>query len=549
MNLKTTIALLILAAGVGVLVWKGSSLAPRAGLAPPPLPEAKGKSAEALADIKRDDVTSVDVNDPRDRARLLRRPPLRASRWKCRATGRSGGTRSRSWSASSPGSSPASSRSRSDPTDEGSADVPEDPMVWSPAAGPRRLVRRRPSPRAGRQQLAFGEAPPSRAKTRSPGRRSSASMTSRRCSASGRTCSRSSSGRPSSTASGNCSRTPPASRSPTPRRTAPVHRPVPPPERRHPDPRGRAAGQVRPQAHRPRARSRSTPPDKPAAEAVVVATRLADAWEIVEPVHDRADPVKLRGVLAAIPDLWVEQFLVNPDQVAALAAVLPGRRRRDVAVRRGPRRPGRGAVRLDPGGGRFLERAGLKDGADEDHADASGRLDAGAGGRQDDAGEHPGRGPDPAHVPRRPAAAAQDHRGEVLLRQARRQPARLRDQGGQAGRRVAGRQAGPARPEGPARQARPADARPGRGPAPRPEPDPVRVRPGRRRHHPAARPDAGADADQAEPEGRVGSGPQGAVGPRRPVRRAGRAEAGHRPARRPRKADREEERDRGLARR
>src|SRR6476469_2461459 len=64
MNLKTTIALLLLAAGVGVLVWKGSSLAPRAGLAPPPLPEAKGKSADALADIKRDDVTSVAVAVP-----------------------------------------------------------------------------------------------------------------------------------------------------------------------------------------------------------------------------------------------------------------------------------------------------------------------------------------------------------------------------------------------------------------------------------------------------------------------------------------------------
>src|SRR4051812_6300519 len=64
MNLKTTIALLILAAGVGVLVWKGSSLAPRAGLAPAPLPEAQGKSAEALADIKRDDITSVGVAVP-----------------------------------------------------------------------------------------------------------------------------------------------------------------------------------------------------------------------------------------------------------------------------------------------------------------------------------------------------------------------------------------------------------------------------------------------------------------------------------------------------
>src|SRR6476620_5091750 len=64
MNLKSTIALLILAAGVGMLVWKGSSLAPRAGLAPEPLPEARGKSAEALAEIKPEDVKSVGVTVP-----------------------------------------------------------------------------------------------------------------------------------------------------------------------------------------------------------------------------------------------------------------------------------------------------------------------------------------------------------------------------------------------------------------------------------------------------------------------------------------------------
>src|SRR5262245_52100220 len=64
MNLKTTIALLILAAGVGVLLWKGGSLAPRAGLAPEPLPEAKGKSADALGDIKREDITDIKVRVP-----------------------------------------------------------------------------------------------------------------------------------------------------------------------------------------------------------------------------------------------------------------------------------------------------------------------------------------------------------------------------------------------------------------------------------------------------------------------------------------------------
>ena len=62
-----------------------------------------------------------------------------------------------------------------------------------------------------------------------------------------------------------------------------------------------------------------------------------------------------------------------------------------------PLRCGRGRV---PGAGRPQGRG------DEDHADAPGRLDAGPPGRQDDAREHAGRGPDPAHVPRRPAAPA-----------------------------------------------------------------------------------------------------------------------------------------------
>src|SRR5262245_11611421 len=64
MNLKTTIALLILAGGVGALVWKGGDLAPKVGLAPPPAPEAKGASAEALAGLTPDQVTEIAVRAP-----------------------------------------------------------------------------------------------------------------------------------------------------------------------------------------------------------------------------------------------------------------------------------------------------------------------------------------------------------------------------------------------------------------------------------------------------------------------------------------------------
>ena len=65
------------------------------------------------------------------------------------------------------------------------------------------------------------------------------------------------------------------------------------------------------------------PADRPRDEAVVAAARLADVWKIEEPIRDRADPAKLKAILAAVPDLWVEQFLLNPDSVAALASVLP----------------------------------------------------------------------------------------------------------------------------------------------------------------------------------------------------------------------------------
>jgi hypothetical protein len=66
------------------------------------------------------------------------------------------------------------------------------------------------------------------------------------------------------------------------------------------------------------------PPDKPGGDAVVVATRLAEVWKITEPIQDRADPAKLKSILAAIPDLWVEQFLLNPEQISAISSLAGG---------------------------------------------------------------------------------------------------------------------------------------------------------------------------------------------------------------------------------
>ncbi len=64
MNLKSTIALIILAAAVGVAIWQGASLAPKAGLAPPPEPPAKGKSAQTLPGIVPGEITALTVNVP-----------------------------------------------------------------------------------------------------------------------------------------------------------------------------------------------------------------------------------------------------------------------------------------------------------------------------------------------------------------------------------------------------------------------------------------------------------------------------------------------------
>ncbi len=40
--------------------------------------------------------------------------------------------------------------------------------------------------------------------------------------------------------------------------------------------------------------------------------RLAEVWTIQEPVPDRADPARLRALLAAVAQLWVEEFLPEP---------------------------------------------------------------------------------------------------------------------------------------------------------------------------------------------------------------------------------------------
>ncbi len=70
--------------------------------------------------------------------------------------------------------------------------------------------------------------------------------------------------------------------------------------------------------------TRTAPTPKPTAPAkggdeAVTPTALAGSWELTAPARDRVDPDKLRAVLAAVPDLWADDFARNLDQFFAFA--------------------------------------------------------------------------------------------------------------------------------------------------------------------------------------------------------------------------------------
>jgi hypothetical protein len=43
-------------------------------------------------------------------------------------------------------------------------------------------------------------------------------------------------------------------------------------------------------------------------------TKSGDNWQLQEPVHDSPDPDKLKTFLTAVPDLWAEKFIENPNK-------------------------------------------------------------------------------------------------------------------------------------------------------------------------------------------------------------------------------------------
>jgi Domain of unknown function (DUF4340) len=65
------------------------------------------------------------------------------------------------------------------------------------------------------------------------------------------------------------------------------------------------------------------PEGAPAADAFVTAAQLADVWRLDYPVRDRVDPAKLKALLGAVPDLWVERFLTPPAVVDEVAGLFP----------------------------------------------------------------------------------------------------------------------------------------------------------------------------------------------------------------------------------
>jgi hypothetical protein len=60
-------------------------------------------------------------------------------------------------------------------------------------------------------------------------------------------------------------------------------------------------------------------PGERSQDPVLAANDLADVWELTDPVKDRVDPTKLKTLLTAIPDLWVDGFTDKKADAAGLA--------------------------------------------------------------------------------------------------------------------------------------------------------------------------------------------------------------------------------------
>lgn len=301
MNLKSTIALLLLAGGVGVLIWKGGDLAPQVGLAPEPNPPAAGSSTAALEHLKRDRITAVTIKAPgaapiEFTAQGPGQPLELPGNWPVRRN------EVEELIAAVTG---VRSRFESVPLDE-AKDVA--PFGLAANQAPVVVSVQTKGEKDETHTLTFGEAPETAGEN--PFTRA---------------------------AFVRVDQEPEVLRLgpdvlPVLRRPAEFYRKrqlFPDADRlkvtdtaKLPEPTsqfllGDAVKSIRvegPNGGYTLTRTGETPKptplgDKPGGEAAIVAPRLADVWRITAPLADRPDPVKLKNVLAAIPDIWVEQFL------------------------------------------------------------------------------------------------------------------------------------------------------------------------------------------------------------------------------------------------
>src|SRR5260370_11543389 len=54
--------------------------------------------------------------------------------------------------------------------------------------------------------------------------------------------------------------------------------------------------------------------EKKSAPTHFTLVKAGDDWQLQEPVHDSPDPDKLKTLLTAVPDIWAEKFVENPDK-------------------------------------------------------------------------------------------------------------------------------------------------------------------------------------------------------------------------------------------
>jgi hypothetical protein len=65
-----------------------------------------------------------------------------------------------------------------------------------------------------------------------------------------------------------------------------------------------------------------------------------DDWELSAPVHDHADPDKVKAILTAVPDIWAEEFVVKPEKDLATYGLKEPAQRLQIT------RPGGGTIAL-----------------------------------------------------------------------------------------------------------------------------------------------------------------------------------------------------------